>query len=70
MCKYCDQHSNDCCIHSDPLTKEWYENIETFEWDNYDDGFVHYNVQKAEEGLEHESITNTCTDAGAKPGLF
>lgn len=42
MCKYCDQHSNDCCIYSDPLTKEWYEDIETFEWDDYDDGFVHY----------------------------
>nr|DAJ75750.1 MAG TPA: NADH-PPase NADH pyrophosphatase zinc ribbon domain [Bacteriophage sp.] len=41
MCKYCDQHSNDCCIYSDPLTKEWYEDIETFEWDDYDDGFVH-----------------------------
>lgn len=41
MCKYCDQHSNDCCIYSDSLTKEWYEDIETFEWDDYDDGFVH-----------------------------
>ena len=41
MCKYCDSHSNDCCIYSDPLTKEWYEDIETFEWDDYDDGYVH-----------------------------
>lgn len=41
MCKYCDQHSNDCCIYFDPLTKEWYEDIETLEWDDYDDGYVH-----------------------------
>lgn len=41
MCKYCDQHSNDCCIYTDPLTKEWYEDIETFEWDDYDDGYIH-----------------------------
>ena len=41
MCKYCDQHSNDCCIYSDPLTKEWYKDIETLEWDDYDDGYVH-----------------------------
>lgn len=41
MCKYCDPHSNDCCIYLDPLTKEWYEDIETYEWDDYDDGFVH-----------------------------
>lgn len=41
MCKYCDQHSNDCCIYFDPLTKEWYEDIETFEWDDYDDEYVH-----------------------------
>lgn len=41
MCKYCDQHSNDCCIYSDPLTKEWYEDIETLEWDDYDDEYVH-----------------------------
>lgn len=41
MCKYCDSNSNDCCIYSDPLTKEWYEDIETLEWDDYDDGFVH-----------------------------
>lgn len=41
MCKYCDQHSNDCCIYFDSLTKEWYEDIETFEWDDYDDGYVH-----------------------------
>ena len=37
MCKYCDSNSNDCCIYSDPLTKEWYEDIETLEWDDYDD---------------------------------
>lgn len=41
MCKYCDQHSNDCCIYFDPLIKEWYEDIETFEWDDYDDEYVH-----------------------------
>lgn len=41
MCKYCDQHSNDCCIYTDPLTKEWYEDIETMEWDNYDGEYIY-----------------------------
>ncbi|MFQ9524550.1 MAG: hypothetical protein ACLRZ4_00550 [Eubacterium ramulus] len=45
--------------------------LEFFLWRETIDRLVgEYNVQKAEEGLEHESITNTCTDAGAKPGLF
>ena len=28
-------------IYVDPLTNEYYLDIETSEWDEYDDGFVH-----------------------------
>ena len=41
MCKYCDPHSDDCCIWYEPLTKEWYEDIQTGEWDEREDEYVH-----------------------------
>lgn len=41
MCKYCDYTSDECCIFVDPLDKNYYLDIETSEWDEYDDDFVH-----------------------------
>ncbi len=41
MCKYCNYDSNECCIFVDPLDKNYYLDIKTSEWDEYDDGFVH-----------------------------
>lgn len=44
MCKYCDENSYECCIYIDSLSNDYYYylDIETSEWDEYDDGFVHY----------------------------
>lgn len=42
MCNYCDTNSNECCIYIDPLSNDYYLDIETSEWDEYDDGFVHH----------------------------
>ena len=41
MCKYCDINSNYNEYFIDPLDNQWYQEIETMEWDEYDDGFVH-----------------------------
>lgn len=41
MCNRCDYDSFDNQIYVDPLTNEYYLDIETSEWDEYDDGFVH-----------------------------
>ena len=41
MCNRCDYNSPDNKIYVDPLTNEYYLDIETSEWDEYDDGFVH-----------------------------
>lgn len=41
MCSRCDYDSPDNRIYVDPLTNEYYLDIETSEWDEYDDGFVH-----------------------------
>lgn len=41
MCNRCDYDSPDNQIYVDPLTNEYYLDIETSEWDEYDDGFVH-----------------------------
>lgn len=40
-CNRCDYDSPDNRIYVDPLTNEYYLDIETSEWDEYDDGFVH-----------------------------
>lgn len=37
----CNYDSPDNRIYLDPLTNEYYLDIETSEWDEYDDGFVH-----------------------------
>lgn len=41
MCDYCNPESDKCCIWKDSLTNDPYLDIETSEWDGYDDGFVH-----------------------------
>ena len=41
MCNYCEKNSPECCIYFDPFYNEYYLDIETSEWDEYDDGFVH-----------------------------
>lgn len=41
MCNRCDYDSPDNRIYVDSLTNEYYLDIETSEWDEYDDGFVH-----------------------------
>ena len=41
MCNRCDPDSPDNRIYIDSLTNEYYLDIETSEWDEYDDGFVH-----------------------------
>ena len=41
MCQYCDYNSNECCIFIVPLDRNYYLDIKTSEWDEYDDGFVH-----------------------------
>ena len=41
MCNRCDYDSPDNQIYVDPSTNEYYLDIETYEWDEYDDGFVH-----------------------------
>lgn len=41
MCRYCDYNSEDNRIFIDTLDGEYYLDIETSEWDEYDDGYVH-----------------------------
>lgn len=44
MCNHCNYDSPDNQIYVDPLTNEYYLDIETSEWDEYDDGFVHQRI--------------------------
>lgn len=41
MCKYCNSTSNECEIFFEPLTHEYFLDIQTSEWDAYDDDWVH-----------------------------
>lgn len=41
MCSYCDPNSPNNRIYLDSVMNEYYLDIETYEWDEYDDGFVH-----------------------------
>lgn len=41
MCRYCNYESDDNRIFIDPLTNEYYLDIETMTWDSYDDDFFH-----------------------------
>ena len=42
MCEYCDINSDKCCVFADSLTNDWYLNIETSQWDQYNDGWVYH----------------------------
>lgn len=44
MCNRCNHDSPDSQICVNPLTNEHYLDIETSEWDEYDDGFVHQKI--------------------------
>mgnify|MGYP003312759730 CR=1 FL=1 len=44
MCKFCDCNSNDCCIFSNDFDNKFYLDVETSEWDDYDQGFVHEKI--------------------------
>ena len=44
MCKYCDYDSDDNEVFIDPLTNEWYLSVETFEWDDWEDEYIHKKV--------------------------
>lgn len=41
MCKYCDSASNECEVCFEPLTQEYFLNIQTSEWDTYNDDWVY-----------------------------
>lgn len=41
MCRYCDYNSEYNRIFIDPLDGEYYLDIETSEWDEYDAAYVH-----------------------------
>lgn len=41
MCKYCDGNSDECRIWIDPLDDEYYLDIETSEYDEYNDDYVY-----------------------------
>ena len=55
MCNYCEKNSPECCIYIDPLSNDYYLDIETSEWDEYDDEFVH-----------EEEYINYCPGCGRK----
>lgn len=44
MCEYCDYDSTYNKIHVDPLDNRYYLDVQTYEWDNYDDDFVHMQI--------------------------
>ena len=41
MCKYCDSASNEYEIFFEPLTQEYFLDIQTSEWDTYNDDWVY-----------------------------
>lgn len=41
MCKFCNNNSDYCCIFIDPLDNQYYLDVETSTWDEYNDGFIH-----------------------------
>lgn len=41
MCKYCDSASNECEIFFEPLTQEYFLDIQTSERDTYNDDWVY-----------------------------
>ena len=43
-CKYCDYNSVYNEIYYDPMSDDYYLDIETSEWDNYDDDYIHQKI--------------------------
>lgn len=43
MCKYCNEKSTLRCVFQD-MVGDWYLDVETAEWDDYDDEYVHQKV--------------------------
>lgn len=42
MCNNCDINSNECCIYINPLSNDYYLDIEISERDGYDYGYIHH----------------------------
>lgn len=40
MCEYCDSNSSFCEYFVEPLDGVWYQEVQTAEWDSYNDDFV------------------------------
>ena len=51
MCNRCNYDSPDNQIYVDPLTNEYYLDIETSEWDEYEDGFSMYSFYEDINGM-------------------
>lgn len=43
-CEYCDDNSYNCLVFYEQPTDEWYLDVQTEEWDSYDDDFIHQRV--------------------------
>lgn len=55
MCKYCDGNSYESCVWIDPLANKYFWDIETSEWDDYNDDFIY-----------HREYINYCPYCGRK----
>jgi hypothetical protein len=44
MCECCDYESEYNEIYQDPLDGRYYLDIQTFEWDSYDDDYIHQRL--------------------------
>lgn len=44
MCRYCNSNSDECEVWIDPLDNTWYLDVITWEWDEYNDGYVHQKI--------------------------
>lgn len=41
MCKYCNPEESDCCVWIEPLDKTWYLEVQTGEWNTYEDDWFY-----------------------------
>ena len=55
MCEYCDYNSNSNEIFQDGLTGDYYLDIQTSQWDEYSDDYIHDKL-----------FINYCTYCGRK----
>lgn len=44
MCKFCNYNSEYNEIYKEPLTDEWYLEVQTSEWDSYNDDYFYERV--------------------------